>query len=100
MNVKNSLNVLATIAMVAMVSTIVSGLSAVQGQEDNGVLTFIVDQTPNLQYSYQEMSNLLNNNKSYEDLNGINLIYNGEVYVFGNHGANGNYVIENILTLA
>ena len=73
----------------------------VQATEQKEVLTYNVDIiTPDLQYSYQEMSALLDSSKSFEDINGINLITpNNDVYVFANKGSNGNFVKDNILSL-
>jgi len=102
MNNQNQNKTLAIGVMIAMIAFYanIDIVSTVQAQEQKEVLTYNVDIIPMLQYSYQEMSALLDSSKSFEDINGINLITpNNDVYVFANKGSNGNFVIDNILSL-
>ena len=98
MNTKQQLNVLATIAMVAMIASI-NGLSTVNA-EKHTVLSFKVheDEIRN-NYTYQEMSALVDKNESFEDIEGINLVVGKDVYVYSNEGKNGNFVFAYKVTL-
>ena len=98
MNTTNQkITVLAIVGL--SIALLTSGLSTVNA-EQHTVLSFKVheDEIRN-NYTYQEMSALVDKNESFEDIEGINLIVGKDVYVYSNEGKNGNFVIAHKVTL-
>lgn len=98
MNKTNITNVLAIVASIAIltISLGVSTVSALPVQEQKVNAN---DITPEL--SYQQVSELLQTDKSFEDIEGLNLqiIDTNVVAVYSNEGANGNFVFQYMVTL-
>lgn len=97
MNNKTTSKILAVLtAMIALTSAVSTEVQALPIQEQQVNANDIQPQL-----SYQEVSELLQTDKSFEDIEGLNLqIENTNIVaVYSNEGANGNFVYQYMVEL-
>lgn len=89
--------VLSVLAIVALIT-----IASIVGHNNANGLMYKVDKSEIIPYyTYSGISNVLDPSKSFEDWTHINLLIDGtdNVAVYSNEGSEGNFVLQQILTL-
>jgi len=99
MNTQNQIKMVLTVSIITAMIAMSNGLVAVQALPLQQHKVNANDIQPEL--SYQQVSQLLSPNKSFEDIEGLNLQIKDTkvVAVYSNEGANGNFVFQYMVTL-